>query len=411
MLHRLAFRTALLAWLAPAAIAAQTPSSANGVSVAPRPDIVAMDRTARALADSGFSGVILVALGDTVVLRRAYGAGATPAVAPGGRGRGAAGARDARMSDARTSDARPSDASGRTPVRITATSTFWLASITKSFTAAGTLELARAGRLALTDTLAKFFPLVPADKRRITVRQLLTHTAGFSTATSGAGQTTRDGAVRAILADSLAYAPGTGYEYGNADYELLAAIIEIVTRQPWQRFTRDSLLEPRGLQRLGFFCESAAGDGGRSIETRNAVSRVPVAGIDGSSTPCGRTGRADWGHIGANGMSGTADDLWRWVSVLASDAGRDAFPGLTSPQVHVRTEGAYDVSYGYGVRVYSRDGRITEVMHAGSGDDGHTAVARQLTSGVTIVVLSNAGQRDGASWSGYVAERLAPREN
>jgi len=49
-------------------------------------------------------------------------------------------------------------------------------------------------------------------------------------------------------------------------------------------------------------------------------------------------------------------------------------------------------------------------MHSGSGDDGHTAIVRQLRSGYTIIVLSNAGHHKGTTWSSYVASQIALRE-
>jgi hypothetical protein len=51
-------------------------------------------------------------------------------------------------------------------------------------------------------------------------------------------------------------------------------------------------------------------------------------------------------------------------------------------------------------------GRVIEVMHSGSGDDRHTGIVRVLTSGMTIIVRSNAGQHAGTTWSSWVAHHL-----
>jgi hypothetical protein len=45
-------------------------------------------------------------------------------------------------------------------------------------------------------------------------------------------------------------------------------------------------------------------------------------------------------------------------------------------------------------------------MHSGSGDDRHTGIVRVLTSGMTIIVRSNAGQHAGTTWSSWVAHHL-----
>jgi hypothetical protein len=80
-----------------------------------------------------------------------------------------------------------------------------------------------------------------------------------------------------------------------------------------------------------------------------------------------------------------------------------------TPRIRVRREGRFDVSYGFGARVYTDSGTVAEVMHSGSGDDGHTGIVRTLRSGETFIVLSNAGMRDGATWSSVVGQRIAPR--
>jgi CubicO group peptidase (beta-lactamase class C family) len=158
------------------------------------------------------------------------------------------------------------------------------------------------------------------------------------------------------------------------------------------------ILDPIALRHMGFWCGPW-----------RAVPR-PMPAADGSRTQCA-TGQPDWGHLGANGMSATIDDLRTWTTALwnfRSGAGR--FPEMTMRHVAVRREGRLQVYAGYGVRLYAVDDDIVEVMHAGSGDDGHTAIVRQLRTGQTIIVLSNAGHHKGTTWSSYVATQIAPRE-
>ena len=163
MNRSLAFCLALA--LAPHVAAAQTRT--------PRvPDARAADSIARAQADSGFSGVVLVALGDSVILHRAYSMGRVP---------------------------------------LTPSSAFHVASMTKGFTAAAILRLQEQGKLTVRDSIARFFPDAPADRRGVTIHQLLTHTAGFPRAWAGADIADRDSAVRAILSRPLDRAPGTGF--------------------------------------------------------------------------------------------------------------------------------------------------------------------------------------------------------
>jgi CubicO group peptidase (beta-lactamase class C family) len=329
----------------------------------PRPyDAASLDSEIRAQVDSGFSGVVVVALGDSVILRRAYG--------PSGS-------------------------------RLTPTSAFWIASITKSFTAAAVLRAQERHRLSVTDSLKKFFPDAPADKRAITIRQLLTHTAGFGQTYAGDGIVDRTTAVRRIVAQPLVYPPGRGYRYGDDDYELLAAVLEIATQRRWEELVRTEILERGGLERTGFWCDA-----------RKGIPR-PVPGAAGSTSQCDShvaTG-ADWGHRGANGMSSTADDLLKWIYFLRNSTTRGVreLAAIETPQVFVRREPPFDVSYGYGARVYSFDHHIAEIMYSGSGDAGHSVVIRELSSGLVVIVLSNAGQHRGTTWSAFIARSLASR--
>jgi CubicO group peptidase (beta-lactamase class C family) len=327
------------------------------------PDSGTVDRVLKAAVDSGFSGVVLIATGDSVVLQRAYGA------------RGA---------------------------RLTPRSAFWIASMTKGFTAVAVLQLAERHRLSLHDSLSSFFADVPPDKRAITIRQLLTHTAGLADSYAGAHQADRRAAVRAILAQPLAYRPGAGYQYGDDDYELLAAIVEVTAHRSWEAVVQREILDPGGLRHTGFWCRRRSG------------VPLPVAGAEGARSRCGGAGNAaldDWGHRGADGMSSTAIDLLRWTrpSTLAKVLGPAGRLAFGTPQVLVRREPPDDVSYGYGLRIYTREGRVTEIMHSGSGDDGHTGVVRLLPSGLTVIVLSNAGMRGGTTWSSHVARLLVSR--
>src|SRR5262245_61450216 len=99
-----------------------------------------VDAYLRTLEERGFSGVALVAVKGDVVLEKAYG-----------------------LADRKT----------RTP--FTVDTVFDIGSVTKQFTAAAILALEADGRLATTDTLGKYFPDAPADKRAITLHQVLTH--------------------------------------------------------------------------------------------------------------------------------------------------------------------------------------------------------------------------------------------
>jgi len=257
---------------------------------------------------------------------------------------------------------------------LATTSRFNIGSITKSFTAAAILRLRSTHRLAFSDPISRFFPYASPGKRDITVFHLLTHTSGLAGHSAGNGTVRREGAVTAILSQRLGYPPGTHYEYQDDNYQLLAAIVEIASGEKWEDYIERELLIPARMHSTSF-------QGG------------------------------DWGHKGANGMRSTARDLYRWLTAIHEGKlfGRTESMELESPLMHVRSEPPYEIHYGYGNRIYVRNGRVAEVMHSGSGDSRNTSMARMLADGTIVIVLSNSGQHKGTTWAAYLAQRLVPR--
>lgn len=88
-----------------------------------------------------------------------------------------------------------------------------IGSLTKQFTAAAVLRLEQEEKLETSDALTKFFDGVPADKSKITLHHLLTHTSGLPRAISSVGSELHDRAelIRTVLAAPLESKPGTRY--------------------------------------------------------------------------------------------------------------------------------------------------------------------------------------------------------
>src|ERR1700724_950496 len=185
---------------------------------------------------------------------------------------------------------------------------FDIASIAKSLTAVAVLRVAQRGVLSLDDPLTRFFAEVPAEKRAITVHQLLTHTAGIgnSTGDTATGVKDRAEAVRMILATPLVGPPGHGHAYSNDGYTLLAAILEVARSRSWETVMREEVLLPAGMSHTFF-----AGDPWPSGP--GAMARAAV-----TSHPSGR--EAEWGAKGGAGIFSTAEDLMRFMNAAAGGA-------------------------------------------------------------------------------------------
>jgi CubicO group peptidase (beta-lactamase class C family) len=242
----------------------------------------------------GFSGAIVVAEHGEIVLRKGYG-----------------------IADRE----RRTSIGPETP--------FFIGSLAKQFTAAAILRLCADRRLALTDSLGALFPDAPADKRGITVRQLLSHTSGLPYLPSAGlfGRGTRDSVMREMLAERLLFQPGTRYEYSTPGYILLAGVIERASGITYEQYLR-SLFERARLTSTGFVGE------------RTRWSAAPVRSYsDANEEDLLEDVPALPRFVGAGSIVSTVGDLYRWYDALVNgeilpDAKRDL---LFAPVVRLRS--------------------------------------------------------------------------
>lgn len=241
----------------------------------------------------GLSGAILVAQGDDVVLRKGYGLADRERRAPVGP---------------------------ETP--------FFIGSLAKQFTAAAVLRLAADGKLRLSDSLGWFFPDAPADKRGISVRQLLSHTSGLPYLPSRGlfGLGTRDSVMREMLAERLLFDPGQRYEYSTPGYILLAGIIERASGLTYEQYLR-TLFERARLTATGFVGE----------RTRWSTSPVRSYSDDNAEAALADVPALPR-FVGAGSIVSTVGDLQQWyVALTRGDVLPDAERNeLFTPAIRLR---------------------------------------------------------------------------
>ena len=283
----------------------------------------------------GFSGAVLVAQGDQILLEAGYGY---------------------------------SDPAAQ--VRIDAGTIFDIGSLAKQFTAAAVLLLQDRGTLSVHDTLGAFFPNVPRDKASITLHQILSHTSGLTREVGRDWEVTDRATFETrVLAAELRFPPGEGFSYSNAGYALLGAIVERVTGTPFHEFLDSAVIASAGLRRTGFI--------GRSPDPSHTA--LAASGARSGDNP------ADWPHTwnhrGSGGMVSTVGDFRRWRSALL--AGQ-----VISPAAVKAMHQPYVNGYGYGVRM--SEAEFGPMYH-------HTGLWYSFTSrfsefpddSVLVVVLSN----------------------
>jgi CubicO group peptidase (beta-lactamase class C family) len=188
---------------------------------------------------------------------------------------------------------------------------FRIASMTKSFTAATLLSLRDEGRLGLDDHLVDYVPelrLGGAENHQITLRHLLTMTAGFPTDDPWGDrqQDLHPDDFASLLATPLEpmWRPGDRFEYSNLGYALLGRVIESVMGMPYRDVVKSKVLSPLSLTSTGFDTADVEPSRLATGYVRREGDWVvePISGY-GAFAPMG-------------GLLSTVSDLTRWVSAM-----------------------------------------------------------------------------------------------
>lgn len=289
---------------------------------------------------------------------------------------------------------------------------FRIASVTKMFTAALVLKLAEDGKLSLDDTLARTLPDFPGAPS-ITIRQLLSHTAGLSDkALLGDGSSgvlrqemTLPALAALIAKEPLRFAPGSSQAYANAGYILLGAVIEKVTGKPWQVAMQERLLEPLKLSHTRYGAAETIIPDRVAGYTRGPERQIANADFISVSVPAS-----------AGALVSSVDDLRTWMRALSTGrvVSSASFRTMSTP-ASVPAETAMN-PYGLGLYVWTIRGE-TVVGHTGQIDGFASFLAYIPSRDVTIVALGNddtfdaqtAGRRLAAIMIGkpYVTETAA----
>jgi CubicO group peptidase (beta-lactamase class C family) len=267
---------------------------------------------------------------------------------------------------------------------------YWLASVSKQFTAAAVLRLVDQGKLGLDDPLRRHLADAPPAWGEITVRQLLAHRSGipnFTDAPDYAALKAQPVTPRTLLARfrdlPLNFVPGAEMRYSNSGYAVLAMLIEAISGRPYGEVMQAEIFGPAGMRASGELRGNGSAAGCAQGMVRDAATLHQPAAID-LSVP-----------LGAGNLYGTTADLWRWQRALYGGAllKPASLRAMTTP---VQREVAL------GLMVENAGGR-TRYQHSGGIDGFSTYLLYEPHGALTVAVLGN---EQGAA-SPALANKLA----
>src|SRR5215475_2231805 len=288
---------------------------------------------------------------------------------------------------------------------ITADSSFYLASLSKPFTAMAIMLLAEQRKLSFEDRLLAYFPQFPSWGAEITLRHLLHHTSGlptyfplFSPDSSGTvleftrdlnGVTNEAVLERVMDAAGPDFPAGAQYAYCNTGYTLLAMIVAIVSGQSFADFLKANVFNPIGMKRTVVY------DASRPARHKLA---------HGYWEENGRFERWDYPLLtaGDGGLFSTLDDLFLWDQALNTErfvpkaALEQAFASGT-------TNDGISVDYGFGWftnvlphlsaaergQLLALGGTGLRYVAHGGSLIYHNYIIRSLDTQRTIILLTN----------------------
>lgn len=267
---------------------------------------------------------------------------------------------------------------------------FRIGSVTKQFTGMAIVMLQERGKLSVNDPVCKHLPDCPPAWQPITIKHLLTHTAGIPNYTefpdfmkTAAAETTPAELIGRFRDKPLQFALGEKYAYSNSGYYLLGLIVERASGKPYADFLQENIFAPLGMKQTGY--DSPV----RIIRNRAAGYARTNDGLANAAPISMSTAYA------AGALYSTVEDLLLWDQALYTEklVSRKSLDEAFTP---------FKSNYGYGWSVGKRLDR--QVISHGGGIFGFSSyIARYPADRVTVVVLSNV---EGAP-SGEIANALA----
>ncbi len=283
---------------------------------------------------------------------------------------------------------------------VTPDTPFVTGSISKSFTAVAVMQLVEAGKVDLDTGISHYLDVFSGQPAgAITIRQLLSHTSGFSTLQGNAlrpdatGQ--QDELARTVdqLAEvTPAYEPDQKWDYSNANYYILGRLIEVVSGREYQAYVAANILEPLGMD------HSFVADG--EIHESMATGHRPWFG---SRLPF-RDNTTDRATAPVGGIIASSNDMARYLRMMMN--GEDDVLSAEGKALMMRPASEVSPSYGFGWFVDSDTGAV---WHDGISPGVETLATIIPAEKRAAIVLVNGGSGMGFGETGHLRTGISDR--
>ena len=263
---------------------------------------------------------------------------------------------------------------------------FQSGSVGKQFTATAVMMLVEAGKISLDDKISKYFPDAPESWQNITVRHLLTHTAGTTDYPQDFDfrrDYTENELLKRAEAIPLAFQPGEKWSYSNLGYLLLGILIHKITGEFYGDFLQNRIFKPLGMTTARIISEADI------IPNRAAGYRLVK----------GELKNQEWVSPTLNTTADgalylTVYDLAKWDAALYTEKllQKSSLKQMWTP---VKLNNGKTQNYGFGWFLNEVPGHHI-IEHSGSWQGFKAFIARYVDDKLTVVLFVNLAQSDQA---------------
>jgi CubicO group peptidase (beta-lactamase class C family) len=260
---------------------------------------------------------------------------------------------------------------------------FQSGSVGKQFTATAVMMLVEAGKIGLDDPVTKYVSQAPSWWKQVTIRELLSHTAGFGDYPKDFDfrkDYTEDELLKIVEAMPPEYMPGTNWSYSNLGFLTLGIVIHRVTGEFYGDFLQQRIFKPLNMSTARIINEADI------IANRSSGYRLVDEHLKNQEWVSPTLNTTADGSLYFSIM-----DLAKWDAALYT--GKLLKPASLQQMWTVATlhDGKPNSGhYGFGWFVESREGhRLVE--HEGQWQGFETEISRYIDDGLTVIVLTNLG--------------------